>query len=122
MRKTSNITKGTKEKEYILPFFNELWKVYPKKVSKAEAEKAFRKLNPDEKLFGEIMTALEKHKQLEQWQKENGRFIPHLATWLNKRRWEDELPELDGCGIVQTQDCDPKEAERLRIEMLKAGH
>ena len=31
----------------------------------------------------------------EQWQKENGRFIPHPPKWLNGRLWEDELkPEV----------------------------
>jgi len=27
----------------------------------------------------------------EQWTKDNGQYIPHAATWLNGRRWEDEL-------------------------------
>jgi len=122
LRKTSNIIEGNKDKDCLSQFFNDLWKVYPKKTAKADAEKAFLKLNPDKKVFDEILTALEKQKQLEQWQKENGKYIPHLSTWLNKRRFEDELPEIDGSGIVQTQDCDPQEAERLRLEMQKAGY
>jgi hypothetical protein len=24
------------------------------------------------------------------WQKENRKFVPHPATWLNEGRWEDE--------------------------------
>jgi hypothetical protein len=27
-----------------------------------------------------------------QWQGENGRFIPHPATWLNRHGWNDEAP------------------------------
>ena len=27
----------------------------------------------------------------DQWNRDNGQFIPHPATWLNQRRWEDEL-------------------------------
>ncbi|MNH08813.1 hypothetical protein D3C79_682460 [compost metagenome] len=26
------------------------------------------------------------------WTKDGGQFIPHAATWLNGKRWEDELP------------------------------
>ncbi|RNF93802.1 hypothetical protein EFK07_03350 [Pseudomonas putida] len=26
------------------------------------------------------------------WTKDSGQFIPHAATWLNGKRWEDELP------------------------------
>jgi len=118
LRKTSNITKGTKEESIS---FNDLWCKYPKKTAKVESEKAFQKLNPDKKLFDEILTALEKHKLTEQWQKENGKYIPKLVNWLKGERWKDELPELDGCGVVQTEACDPEEAERLRAEMLKAG-
>jgi hypothetical protein len=30
------------------------------------------------------------HVASEQWRRDDGRFIPHPATWLNQRRWEDE--------------------------------
>lgn len=70
--------------------FNDFWKVYPKKVSKANALKAWNKLKPNDNLVREILFALEKQKQSSQWQKDNGQFIPYPATWLNGRRWEDE--------------------------------
>jgi hypothetical protein len=34
---------------------------------------------------------LERHKLGQQWQKDNGEYIPHASTWLNGRRWEDEI-------------------------------
>ena len=34
------------------------------------------------------------HKRLDQWKKDSGRFVPYPATWLNNRRWEDELSEI----------------------------
>jgi len=30
-------------------------------------------------------------KATEQWRKDNGQFIPHPQTWLNQRRWEDDV-------------------------------
>lgn len=27
------------------------------------------------------------------WTKDGGQYIPHAATWLNGKRWEDELPQ-----------------------------
>ena len=27
------------------------------------------------------------------WTKDGGQFIPHASTWLNGKRWEDELPQ-----------------------------
>lgn len=69
--------------------FEMFWQVYPKKVSKAQALKAWSKLKPNAKLQQVILSALERQKQSAQWQKDNGQFIPYPATWLNGRRWED---------------------------------
>lgn len=73
--------------------FEDFWKEYPRKVSKANALKAWNKLKPNDDLVREILSALEKQKQSSQWQKDNGDFIPYPATWLNGRRWEDEQTE-----------------------------
>ena len=40
-----------------------------------------------------MLAAIEKQKQSAQWQDNGGQFIPHPSTWLNQRRWEDELPK-----------------------------
>ena len=71
--------------------FSQFWKAYPKKKAKQTAERAFLKLKADAALFSQIMEALEKQKQSRQWLKDNGDYTPHAATWLNQRRWEDEL-------------------------------
>lgn len=67
------------------------WNAYPKKKSKGPAEKAWKKLNPDEKLREVILTKIEDFKKTEDWQKDNGQFIPYPASWLNARGWEDEI-------------------------------
>jgi len=71
--------------------FSEFWKAYPRKVGKATAEKAWAKLKVTDELHSTILAALEKHKVSDQWTKDGGQFIPHPSTWLNQRRWEDEL-------------------------------
>lgn len=76
-----------KEKEE----FENFWKIYPNKKGKAIAQKKFEKLKDSE--IKEIMIALPRHIQSDQWQKDDGQFIPHPATWLNQRRWEDEISE-----------------------------
>lgn len=69
--------------------FDEFWKAYPKKVAKAQAQKAWNKIKPNAELQQVILNTLERQKQSVQWQKDNGQFIPYPATWLNGRRWED---------------------------------
>jgi hypothetical protein len=71
--------------------FELFYEAYPRKQGRQAAIKAWGKLNPDAGTTAEIMRAIELQKQSEQWQQENGHFIPYPATWLNGRRWEDQL-------------------------------
>lgn len=71
--------------------FDLFWESYPRKVAKVAALKSWKRIKPSITMRQIIMTALEFHKQQEGWQKDNGKFIPHAATWLNQHRWEDEL-------------------------------
>ena len=70
--------------------FASFWSAFPNKKAKADAIKAWSKLKPSEALQASILKALEIQGQGEDWTKEGGRFIPHPATWINARRWEDE--------------------------------
>lgn len=69
--------------------FDTFWKAYPRKVNKQAAEKAFNKLQPSEDLFKAMMAGLDNHKKSKQWI--DPQYIPHASTWLNGKRWEDEL-------------------------------
>ena len=68
-------------------YFEQLWEEYPRKVNKAQAKKAFKtaskKINFYDllpKYMSYVLTLKGKETQ----------FIPHLATWLNGERWNDE--------------------------------
>ncbi|WP_438396437.1 replication protein [Caballeronia sp. DA-9] len=69
--------------------FEIFWAKYPKKKSRATAEKAFAKLNPNEQLLSDLMMGLERAVTSEQWS--NPKFIPHAASWLNAGGWTDEI-------------------------------
>jgi hypothetical protein len=71
--------------------FKEFWDAYPKKVGKGAAEKSYKKIKPDSDLQERIMGAIYDAKKSKDWKKDNGQYIPHPATWLNQKRWEDEL-------------------------------
>lgn len=71
--------------------FDVFWKAYPRKQGKGAAEKAFAKAKLNGH-FDSMLTALELQKQSEQWRRDAGQFVPNPATWLNQRRWEDEIP------------------------------
>lgn len=72
--------------------FPKFWKIYPRKVGKDKAEKAWGKLKVTRELFDLMATALAKQVLTPDWTKEKGQYIPHPSTWLNGKRWEDEIP------------------------------
>lgn len=76
--------------------FAEFWKAYPLHKAKPTALKAFGKLKPDRVLLNAILAALSVQKQSSQWTRDGGQYIPHPATWLNQRRWEDEKEVAGG--------------------------
>lgn len=73
--------------------FERFWSAYPKKVGKGAAEKSFTKIRVTEDLLNTMLDVLERMKHTRNWTKDNGQYIPNPATWLNQRRWEDEIPQ-----------------------------
>lgn len=79
--------------------FDEFWAAYPKKVGKKAVKTAWNKIKPDTELHNKIMTSIGRAGATDQWQRENGRFIPNPATWLKQGRWDDEYEEEMPSGI-----------------------
>ena len=73
--------------------FEEFYASYPKKRSRGDAEKAWRRLKPDEELLGKMLVAVAWQKETWDWVKEGGQFIPGPGPWLRGKRWLDERPE-----------------------------
>lgn len=96
--------------------FDRFWAEYPKKVGKGQAQKAFSKISvPVETLI----EAVHRQKNSVQWQKDGGQYIPNPATWLNQKRWEDDLDSLNMGGGVTHGGTFPD--ARPSIEKLPAA-
>lgn len=70
--------------------FNQFWKAYPRKTNKSFAEKVFLKLNVDEVLLTKMTNAIALQNRTV-WKDKDQQYIPHPSTWLNGKRWEDEV-------------------------------
>lgn len=81
------------KKDIIEARFTEFWSAYPKKVGKQYALKAWKRIKPDADLHDRIMRAVDAQKRSEQWRRENGRYIPNPATWINGGYWDNETTE-----------------------------
>jgi hypothetical protein len=65
--------------------FDQFWALFPRKVAKLAAQKAWEK-NGCDTIADKILASL--RKQVQHWT--DPKFIPHPATWLNAGRWDDE--------------------------------
>ena len=114
--------------------FEAFWTVWPRKVARRDAEKAWKQLNPSEALAAEILMDVQAKAQSIGWLKENRAFCPYPASYIRGRRWEDsdqtppnatktppkrhchwcdtcdaphywEIPECPTCGFGPEQTC-----------------
>jgi hypothetical protein len=78
--------------------FAEFYQAYPRKVAKVAAAKAFKgaKLNGN---IAPLLANIEKRIACGEWKLDQKKFIPHPATYLKDRRWEDEA--VSGTAPVQ---------------------
>lgn len=83
---------GEKEKKEkrLEEMFSAFYEAYGNKKSRKIAEKAFKKICPDEDLFKKIMDGVEKYHKSRKWL-EGYRKEP--ATWLNGECWNDEYDD-----------------------------
>lgn len=70
--------------------FDTFWKAYPKKTNKEFAKRVFAKLKVDQPLLDKILHSLSIQVRTI-WKDKDVQYIPHPSTWLNGKRWEDEI-------------------------------
>lgn len=68
--------------------FSRFWTAYPSKKDKQNARLRWLQLEPNAEFVETILQAVEAQKNSDDW--ERG-FVPMPSTWLNNRRWEDEV-------------------------------
>jgi hypothetical protein len=87
--------------------FEQFWQIYPRHEVKVKARQVFERINPDDDTLKAMLQWIGQAKYSKQWQSPH--FIPHPATWLNQRRWEDDVPPLpeihtDTVGLYTGED------------------
>jgi hypothetical protein len=97
--------------------FAEFWAVYPKKIGKDAAWRVWQKRRPSQELTADILAALER--QHDWLLREEGRFIPNPATWLNQGRWQDEPPAVPERAITPAE---LREAKQQRQAIGRCPH
>jgi len=105
-------SKVKESKDIYTSNFLKFWTTYPKKVGKGAAFKAYQKIKQPRPSLSTIIQSVESHQKTDQWK--NAQFIPNPATWINERRWEDEL----STPINGTSRKTPEQIEAEKKEAL----
>jgi hypothetical protein len=71
--------------------FDSFWRFYPRKAGKEAARKAWAKLRPDAHIMQLILDNVRERVEKGEWRKDNQSYILHASTYLNQKRWEDEV-------------------------------
>lgn len=80
------LEQGTKEAG-----FSVFWEKWPRCQAKSSARQAWMKIPVGE--YAAILQGLEKWSVSDQWKRG---VVPHAATWLNQKRWQDEDVPIKG--------------------------
>ena len=84
-KETNNTSSKDDEVNY---YFDQLWEMYPRKVGKGQARKAY--VAASKKIdFFDLLPKLEAY--VSTLDGKDKQYMPHLATWLNGERWADEV-------------------------------
>ena len=85
------VKKALPKRPFDLDGFHRFYNAYPKHVAKTEALQAWNRLAASSQLQETILAFIESMRRSEAWQEDGGKYVPNPATFLNKKRWEDEM-------------------------------
>ena len=82
-----------KEKDNISVEFESLWKMYPRKVGKESALRAYKKARSDKKdptTFEQVKQGIENYIRQIEAKHTDTQYIKHGSSWFNARAWKDD--------------------------------
>ncbi len=107
--------------------FNNFWLIYPRKQQKQTALASWKTHVPDAELADKIIAHVsDRSVKDHDWIKEDGKFVPFPATFLNQHRWEDQYSTAkpqNHAKSFKSQDDKVQEhhARVMKHDPVKAG-
>lgn len=101
--------------------FENFYKEYPNKKNVKTARTRWEKMKVTPELFAAIMAGLERAKNSQEWTKDDSRYIPHPATWLNGEGWKNEYKPLRQAAAPKAPDGNMPDPLAERRRMMGGG-
>lgn len=70
--------------------FEQFWKIYPRRVAKAEARKAWKQVEKLRPPIADLLKSVYAARASRDWQRDDGQYIPYPSSWLRGERWDDQ--------------------------------
>lgn len=121
-REDKEIDKKQEKKQKLEQMFEVFWGLYPKKINKRQCFTAFCNIKGLEKEFESIIKALKEDRSSEQWQRDNGKFIPYPLTWLHQERWKSTFEAPNGLPYYMREESRPEHKEDDEETKMLAMH
>lgn len=99
--------------------FDAFWSAYPVKKGKLAARKAWDKLKLSDDVIKLIAENMKVRMDAGEW--EDKQYVPHPATFLNGRRWEDEVspvtkkPMRNHAGVLRSESIKGRSIEESLV-------
>jgi hypothetical protein len=87
--KNNNISLDNKNNN-ITTEFETLWSLYPRKIGKPKALKAYEKARKSGATFEEVKQGIEAYRRQIEALKTDTEYIKHGSTWFNNEGWKDD--------------------------------
>lgn len=99
-------------------WFDAFWALYPRKVDKANAEKAFGKKVNTQAIYDKAIAGIKA--QRDELLTRPPDKIPHPTTWINGERWNDETQSRQ-VGLLEYSEPAPEPRGWTREEIMAHG-
>ena len=112
------LKKSAEDKAAAAERFARWWEVWPRKVARKAAERAFERIAPDDELLDRMIAAVRTQMERDSRFRE-AQYTPHPATWLNGEEWNNTY---DGtAGGSQSFDTDEFFAAAVENSLRQIG-
>ena len=101
--------------------FQQFYTAYPRHIAVEAARKAWAKIKPDDALTEQIVAGVKR--SIAKDKRFCDGYVPHPATWLNAREWENEYtgqpPRKGNARNYSQRKYTPEELSRIGVDLLK---
>ena len=97
--------------------FDDFYKLYPRKISRSNAEKSFKRLGKRDKNLA--YNGIIKYNKFWSENRTEPQYIPYPSTWINQKRWEDDLIVKEVKTTYKNHDADVLEFRNKQEELEK---